>query len=177
MANAVFCCGRMNPPTLGHLKVVEMMEEFATEQDAETRVFSTFSHDGKKNPLGDEKQGFLVRALNHPVEMTKGPITAIEHLAQEGFTKATVFTGEDRVARYESMVAHAASLGVELLVRPIPRAIDDVSATAARNAAASGDYRGFCTLVPASDPSFQPELFRAVRRGMGVDDAVRESFG
>lgn len=179
MANAVFCCGRMNPPTIGHTKVVLKMDEFAAKHDAKTFVFSTRSNDPERNPLSpDEKRDFLSRAFGRDVVLTKSPMTAVELLVEAGIKKATFFVGEDRRAMAMAVSEFGQMLGIEITAEIIQRDIDDVSATEVRNTALEGDYKTFCTLVSNPDQNFQFELYHAVRRGMGVEDGiVRESFG
>ena len=43
--------GRMNPPTTGHLKVIEKVREIADKHNAGHTVVTSHSQDSKKNPL------------------------------------------------------------------------------------------------------------------------------
>ena len=48
---AVFTFGRFNPPTVGHLKLVEKVKEVARKEGGEPFVIPSRSQDAKKNPL------------------------------------------------------------------------------------------------------------------------------
>lgn len=177
MATAVFCCGRMNPPTLGHIKVVKKMREIAKQIDAEAFLFTTISHD-ERNPLpANVKKDFLERVFGQEVVLVKSPYQAIEILA-ERFDEAVFFIGEDRVDKFLSLVNAAMKIGLKIRLHVLTRAVDDVSASEARKYAKEGNFTKFCSLVPQPDRSFQEELYNAVRHGMGVDDGfIWESFG
>lgn len=179
MANAVFCCGRMNPPTIGHMKLVKRMDEFAMQHDAEVFVFTTLTEDSERNPLSpDMKQSFLSRAFEREIHLTKSPLSAVDVLVEKGIEKATLFVGEDRYSMAMAVYQYGLRLGIEVKPEIISRPVDDVSASEVREAAARGDFEMFCTLVPAPDQDFQSELYHAVRCGMEVmDGIVRESTG
>ena len=51
MSKAVVTFGRMNPPTVGHQKVVDKVKAEATKQGAKPYVYLSHSLDKKKNPL------------------------------------------------------------------------------------------------------------------------------
>ena len=47
----VFTFGRYNPPTTGHLKLIEQVEVVASEYNAPYRIYASQSQNPKKNPL------------------------------------------------------------------------------------------------------------------------------
>ena len=47
----VFTFGRMNPPTTGHLKLIDKVKDVAKKQNATHSVITSHSQDAKKNPL------------------------------------------------------------------------------------------------------------------------------
>ena len=47
----VFTFGRMNPPTTGHLKLIDKVKEVAAKHHATHSVVTSHSQDAKKNPL------------------------------------------------------------------------------------------------------------------------------
>jgi purine-nucleoside phosphorylase len=49
--HAVLAFGRMNPPTIGHGKLVDKVKEIAKEHNASHHVVLSHSQDKTKNPL------------------------------------------------------------------------------------------------------------------------------
>ena len=166
---AVFSCGRMNPPTVGHAKVVEEMLKIAAGDPC--FLFATRSTDAERNPLPlDAKLSYLHRAFpDVVVEDTLNVFSAAERLAQSGFDEAVLVLGADRASLALEVAQKAARLGLpRITVKLVERHERDASATAARKAAAAGDEGTFAALCAVRDPDYVSDLFHAVRHGMGV---------
>jgi nicotinic acid mononucleotide adenylyltransferase len=164
----VFACGRFNPPTAGHRKLLDEMR--AVAEGAEIRIFTTQSHDPERNPLSPEtKLGFLRRAFpGTSIQLATNPFDAAKMLAEEGFAKATLVVGADREALARNVVRYATDLGLESVqFHVISRQDDDASASAMREAAVSGDTKTFAELCPSEDAVLRDDMYRAVRLGMG----------
>jgi nicotinic acid mononucleotide adenylyltransferase len=164
----VFACGRFNPPTAGHRKLLEEMR--AVAGDAEIRLFATQTHDPERNPLSPEtKLGFLRRAFpGTDIQLATNAFDAAKMLSKEGFAEATLIVGEDREALARNVVRYAADLGLESVqFHVVSRQDGDASATAMRQAAASGDIKAFAELCPSEDSVLKDDMYRAVRLGMG----------
>ena len=58
---AVITFGRMNPPTVGHLSLVEKMLDIALENKAYPLIYLSHTYDPKKNPLSYDEKFDLVR--------------------------------------------------------------------------------------------------------------------
>lgn len=173
MVNVVFCCGRLNPVTLGHVKLFKEMGELA-QQTARKIVFVTCTVDAERNPLvPNEKIGFVSRIFDGEVYAESHPYSVVERLAAEKVKTATFCVGEDRGIQFEPLCRYAETLGVHLTLKVIDRPIDDVSATKVREAAWQDDFGTFSQLVPnpPDDRDFQQDLYHALRRGMGVENA------
>ena len=54
--HAVLAYGRMNPPTTGHLKVVNKVQEVAKKHGGEHHMIVSHSNDPQKNPLTGEQK-------------------------------------------------------------------------------------------------------------------------
>ena len=52
----VFAFGRMNPPTVGHEKLVNKVKEVAAKHKAGHLIVMSHSQDAKKNPLTPEQK-------------------------------------------------------------------------------------------------------------------------
>ena len=48
--------GRMNPPTTGHMKLIDKVHSVATKHHASHSVVVSHSQDSKKNPLSPEQK-------------------------------------------------------------------------------------------------------------------------
>ena len=52
----VMAFGRMNPPTTGHLKLIDKVKETAEKMGAKHEVIISHSQDSKKNPLSAQQK-------------------------------------------------------------------------------------------------------------------------
>lgn len=167
----VFTCGRFNPPTIGHDRLVEEMRAIAGGDPV--RVFATGSHDPRRNPLPpDTKVGFLNRAFPEGATRARDAFDALAQLAAEGAHEVIFVTGQDRAALAEKVAAYASDFGIGTasfhLVERDPAA---PSATRARAAAQDNDFETFRALAPGADTdeTLASDIFRAVRLGLGVE--------
>jgi hypothetical protein len=103
----VMAFGRMNPPTTGHLKVIDKVKDVAKKHSAEHSVVVSHSQDSKKNPLSASQKlkhikryspgtNFVASSKEHP--------TFLHHAAElhkKGVTHLHMVAGSDRVAEYK----------------------------------------------------------------------------
>ena len=107
----VVAFGRMNPPTLGHLKLVHKMEDLAKENNCEARLYLSHSVDKKnerKNPLPYEsKIEWVDKAFGDMVDVidsdAKTIIFVLHDLMEEGFKHIIYVGGEDRIGGDEDI--------------------------------------------------------------------------
>ncbi len=168
----VFSCGRMNPPTLGHQRVVDRIRELADLDGGVPLIYLTKTQDCERNPLTPEDKSRLVeRAFSTPVRLTTSPFTAVEELAAQGIEQATIVVGQDRVENFrkKKLVEYSATIGLLLDMVVLTRTDLDVSATRVRQAVMESDFDTFVNLVPAPDAGFALDLFQAVGLGMETD--------
>lgn len=97
--------GRMNPPTIGHLKLINKMKDLAMSTQCPARLFLSHTVDKKnerKNPLPYESKikyatiafGDLVDVVNTD---SKTIMAVLHDLYAEGFTRVIYVGGEDRI--------------------------------------------------------------------------------
>lgn len=171
---AIFAFGRMNPPTAGHLRVVNKLREEAQRDGAVVRLFLTKSHDDQRNPLDPQTKLDFVKRLfpDVDVRLSQTLFTAALEMASEGIEEGVMIVGEDRRSQFSTILnryAGTEELGLKHAeVRTISRDPDDASATSARNAAAEGNWKAFVGLSASSDDELTRELYEAVRVGLGV---------
>ena len=98
----VIAFGRMNPPTSGHMAVIDKVHDVAKKQGADHTVVTSHSQDPKKNPLSpQQKKKHLKRFspdTNFKSSSAEHP-TILHHVAdlhKKGVTHLHVVTGSDR---------------------------------------------------------------------------------
>jgi uncharacterized protein (DUF2267 family) len=186
---AVIAFGRMNPPTIGHQKLVDKIKSF----DGDHYVFLSQSQKPKTDPLmfADKlryaKFFFPEVTIGHPE--VKTIIQALQKINQLGYTDLVYVAGSDRVASFEDLInkyngkeynfntIDVVSAGER---DPDADGAEGMSASKMRAAAAAGDIESFKQGVPR--PEIADEMFAAVRTGMGIKDevpaeSVDEGFG
>ena len=176
---AVAAFGRMNPPTIGHDKLVNKI----TEIDGDHYLFLSQTQKPKDNPLPfDVKLEFAKKFfpgvnVGHPTVRT--PIQMLQMLEKLGYTDIVYVAGSDRVEQFEKLFNdyngkeyNFNSIQVVSAGERDPDAdgAEGMSASKMRAAAASGDFDSFAQGVPT--PALAQELYDAVRTGMGIKDTV-----
>ena len=107
----VMTFGRMNPPTTGHLKLIDKVKEVAAKHKAGHTVITSHSQDKNKNPLSAEQKvkhlkryspgtNFAASDKEHP--------TLLHHAAKlhkQGVTHLHMVVGSDRVKEMKEKLA------------------------------------------------------------------------
>ena len=174
---AVAAFGRMNPPTIGHEKLVEKLKSF----NGDHYIFLSQTQKPKDNPLPfDVKLNFAKKFfpgvnVGHPTVRT--PIQMLQMLEKLGYTDIIYVAGSDRVASFDKLFNdyngkeyNFNSITVENAGERDPDAdgAEGMSASKMRSAAAAGDLESFAQGVPT--PALAQQMYDAVRKGMGVKD-------
>ncbi len=182
----VMTYGRMNPPTSGHMKVIDKVHDVAAKHGAEHSVITSHSQDKKKNPLSSEqkmkhlkrfspKTNFNASSPEHP--------TILHHAAnlhKKGVTHLHVVVGSDRKKEIHSLLhkyndkesKHGHYNFKKITVHsagsrdPDSEGTSGVSGTKQREHAAKGNFAKFRKGVPGhvSDAHAQ-ELMHDVHHG------------
>lgn len=98
----VVAFGRLNPPTLGHLKLINKMATLASQRSScKARIYLSHSHDPEKNPLSYEsKLNWVDKAFGNYVDVAesdaKNMFYMMHELYEEGFKHVIYVCGEDR---------------------------------------------------------------------------------
>jgi predicted kinase len=182
---------RMNPPTTGHLKLIDRVRAIADKEGTAHSVVVSHSQDSKKNPLsGEQKVGHLRRyspETNFETSSKESP-TILHHLAKlhaAGHDHAIVVGGSDRVKEMHDLLhkyngvqgRHGYFNFKKLEVRsaghrdPDSEGTEGMSGTKMRQHAQNRDFSSFRQGVPAhvSDEHAR-ELMNDVRKGMGLHE-------
>ena len=100
---AVFAFGRMNPPTIGHAKLVDVVKS----QDGKPFLFLTHTQKPKTDPLSfDEKVFFAQRSFTGVTigdQKVRTIIDAMQFLEAKGYSDIIYVAGSDRVAQFEKL--------------------------------------------------------------------------
>lgn len=182
----VIAFGRMNPPTAGHMQVINKVHDVADKQKAGHTVVTSHSQDKKKNPLtASQKIKHLKRyspKTNFKSSSSEHP-TLLHHLAamhKNGVTHAHIVVGSDRVKDMKSLAtkyngqksSHGHYNFKKITVHsaghrdPDAEGTAGVSGTKQREHAQSGNFKEFRKGVPehVSDKHAK-ELMHDVNKG------------
>ena len=178
---AVIAFGRMNPPTVGHEKLVNKVKSF----NGDHYIFLSQTQKPKDNPLPFDvklefaKQFFPGVNVGHPTVRT--PIQMLQMLEKLGYTDVIYVAGSDRVASFDKLFNdyngkeyNFDSITVVNAGERDPDAdgAEGMSASKMRQAAADNDLESFKQGVPQQE--LADEMFAAVKQGMGIRDKEPE---
>lgn len=186
---AVFSFGRLNPPTIGHGKLADVISAAATKLGAEPMMYLSHTQDKKKNPLPyDLKLKYAQAAFGSVVKASAANtiIKVMQELAADGFTDIVYVAGSDRVNEFEALLNQYngkeydfASIKVLSAGERDPDAdgVEGMSASKMREAAASGDIKAFTSGLPDKLKPAATTMMKAVRMGMSLDETIRKVKG
>lgn len=185
-----FTFGRMNPPTVGHGKLLDKLA--ATAGKNPYRVYLSQSTDAAKNPLNYTDKIKHVRRMfpkhARQVMINKGVRTAIEALValySEGFNKVVMVVGSDRIRefdvlmnKYNGVKARHGFYNFESIKvvsagerDPDAEGVEGMSASKQRENAKNNDFAQFSQGLPKSMSNKDARhLFNNVRLGMGLKE-------
>ena len=184
-----FTFGRMNPPTIGHGKVLDTIAKKAKGADYKVYVSQTT---GTKDPLSySDKVKHLRKMLpkhGRNIMVDKGVKNVFDistKLYDAGYKKITMVVGEDRLREFEVLLNkyngkkarhgfyNFESINVVSAGRRDPDAegVEGMSASKQRANAKDNDYQAFTQGVPSgmSDRDTR-KLFNDVRKGLGLKE-------
>jgi hypothetical protein len=183
--HVAFCFGRMNPPTIGHARLLNATARASNGGDY--FIFLSQTQDPKKNPLDYHTKVDFVKAMwpQHADHVSVGTglrtiMDIMEFLYHHNYTDVTFVCGSDRMPAFKELLnKYNGQEGNKTYYKfntidfasSGPRDPDDdgiagVSASSARAAAAAGDKAEFKRVTGAG--RFAPQLYKAVRKGMNI---------
>ena len=105
---AVITFGRMNPPTVGHEKLVNKIVSTAISEKGTPLVYLSKTQDAKKNPLTYDQKIKYAQAFFGKRLVVKSPAKTIIEVAKEiqktGFKDLVLVVGSDRVKEFETLL-------------------------------------------------------------------------
>ena len=183
---AVFAFGRMNPPTIGHKKLVDKMEGYPGDHF----LFLSHTQKPKTDPLSfAEKVFFAQKSFGTHVTVgnkdVKTIIQAMQHLQASGYNEVVYVAGSDRVESFTKLLNTYNGKDYEFdsidVISagerdPDAEGAEGMSASKLKAAAVEDDFETFKQGV-AGDERLAQMMFNKVRAGMGVNvvnDSVSE---
>lgn len=189
-STAYFTFGRMNPPTVGHGKLLDKLASVSKSNPY--FVFVSQSQDSKKNPLSYSDKIKHLRKMfpKHGRSIlinksVRNVFDALVHLYEKGFTDVVMVVGADRVVDFRTLIEqyngkqarhgfyNFKSIDVVSAGQRDPDAegIEGMSASKQRQNAAENDFASFSQGIPrALNTRDTRKLFNDVRKGMGLSE-------
>lgn len=175
---AVLSFGRMNPPTIGHQKLMKKLIDVGRKEGGVPTLFLSHSQDKKKNPLSyQEKLKFIrsnapsgLRVMDSPARTI---YEAIDTLVKQGFVNIIVVCGSDRVEEFSKIENYKEKMGFSSfnIVSSGERDADSdnlensISASKMREYAKEEDFENFAKSAGCSK-SLIKDMYDSVRKGM-----------
>jgi len=106
MKKVVIAFGRMNPPTIGHEKLVAKIKSEARKNRATPMLFLSHSQDKKKNPLSyEDKIRLSQKAFGKMVQKSNArTIIDVAKQLEKQYDELIVIGGSDRVADFQKLL-------------------------------------------------------------------------
>jgi len=180
---AVFAFGRLNPPTIGHGRLVDMVKS----QPGKPFLFLTHTQKPKTDPLTFQQKLKYAKASFDSITIgdpeVKTIIQALQKLESMGFAHVILVAGSDRVKQFESFLPkyngkdyNFESVKVVSSGERDPDAdgVEGMSASKLRQLAVNGDFKSFKQGV--ANPDIAKDMYNDVRAGMNIKEAVTENI-
>lgn len=159
----VFSFGRMNPPTIGHEKLVAKIVSTAKANKADARLFLSRTEGNDKNPLPYKeklklaKMAFPGVVQDTPANMYPAGFIGILKMLEDKYDKVIIVVGSDRVEKINSFVTQYNGKEykfqeIEVVSAgerdPDEEGVSGMSASKMRAAAKAGDLNAFKSGLP-----------------------------
>ena len=181
----VFSFGRMNPPTIGHQKLVDRIASVAESSKYDSAVFLSHSQDKKKNPLSYADKIMIAKEAFGGIVKETATKTIIELLKslQSRYHNLIMVVGADRVQEFESLLNKYNGKDYNFEQIQVVSAGDrdpdsddptvKTSASAMRAFASAGDFDSFKAGLPAKLHIHAQDVYDMVRGGMKLTEDVQ----
>ena len=103
--SVVFSFGRMNPPTIGHSKLIIKVMSVAKKEGATPIIYPSKTEDQKKNPLSFKTKVKVLKDVFGDVINTdtsiRTPFDVLDSLNNANYEKVVFVVGSDRVNEFK----------------------------------------------------------------------------
>ncbi len=187
---AVLAFGRMNPPTIGHAKLVNKIKSIPGDHF----LFLSHSQDRKKDPLDFNTKLKFAKAFFPGIEIGREgvntPVAALQYIQSLGYNNVVFVAGSDRVEGFQKLFDTYNGTpdksgkipfqfdGITVVSAgerdPDADGAEGMSASKMRAAAAEGNFEAFKQGTP--NPNYAQQMYTSVRKSMGIEQTVSEVF-
>ena len=180
LKTVVLAFGRMNPPTIGHKKLMEKIVSVAKKENADAKLYLSHSQDAERNPLTyDEKIKFAKLMRVKGLEVVSSPLRTIYQVVAEqgkdGYKRVIVICGSDRLEAFKSLKKYTKEWNLDLIElvsagnrNDNSNGVSGASATKLRKAVKEGDKETF-NAIAGVEQKYKDELWNAIRKGMNLE--------
>lgn len=191
----VFSFGRMNPPTIGHEKVVNVIKNEAKSRGADARLYLSHTNDKDKNPLTyNDKAKYAKKAFGIFKKSRARTIIEVgKELEADGYTDIVMVFGEDRDATFFNLLNkyNGKEFNFDSIERvsagkrdPNAKGVEGISGTKLRELARSGEVEEFKNALASKlSDSDKTAIYKKIRSVYSLSDsiefepiAVREAY-
>lgn len=185
-----FTFGRMNPPTIGHEKLLDKLSQSAGKNPY--KVYLSQSQDSEKNPLAYKDKVKIARKMfpRHARQIMLDPsvrnvFDIAKKLYDEGYKNVAMVVGSDRIREFDVLLkkynGKKAKHGFYNFQKitvisagerdPDADGAEGMSASKMRSAASSDDFAQFSQGLPkAVKNADAKKIYNSVRSGMGLSE-------
>jgi phosphopantetheine adenylyltransferase len=185
--------GRFNPPTVGHLQLMDTAASSAEQDQSDYIIVPSRSQDAKKNPLDADTKIFYMRKMfpqhseriYNDVNM-RTIFDVLKKAHNDGYSSVRIVGGSDRVKEFDKLANnYNGNLyqfdNIEVISSgdrdPDSDGVEGVSASRMRLASAEGDFKTFrAGLPPEVSRKDAMELFDVLRQSMGIEEIQQEGY-
>ena len=194
---AVYTFGRFNPPTIGHEKLLRVVDTTSKKEGGDYFVYTSHSQDPKKNPLSHKQTINFLKLIfsKHRSHIEDSSAVTALHAASDiydkgGYTKLMMVVGSDRVRDFSTLLnryndskskhGYYKFDSIEVVSAgerdPDAEGADGMSASKMRQAVKDSDYDVFKMGLPSgTSDSISKNLYNAVAKGMKLE--IKEDLG
>jgi len=177
MSTAVFTFGRLNPPTIGHEKLINKLRKVARLYKGQPLLFLSHSQDQKKNPL-DYNTKFKICKTSFGNIVTRSNSNTIIKVMQElekKYKNIVMVAGSDRVDSFNDLLQKYNgkdytfdSIKIVSAGQRDPDAddISGMSASKMRELAVEENLSEFTKGLPLKVQRQADKIMKSVRKGM-----------
>lgn len=185
----VFAFGRMNPPTIGHQRLIDRVITVAKRAKGLPVLYVSATQDRKKNPLSVKQKIDYLKKM-YPVGIQILPATGRERTFMEilknrfdkKYTDVYMVAGSDRVAEFKTLINKYKGKDYNFdTVEVVSAGGRDPDATGAKGMSASkmrdyamkNDFKSFrAGLIAGTKENDAMKLFKDLKNGMGVNEEI-----
>ena len=183
----VFAFGRLNPPTIGHEKLIERIITIAKRVKGLPVLYVSASQDKNKNPLtAKQKVDYLKKVYPRGIDIRTATgkertfMEILKNRFDKKYTDVYMVAGSDRIAEFKKLIKKYNGTDYNFdTVNVVSAGERDADATGAKGMSAS-KMRGFASvndftsfkqgLISGTKEKDAMKLFKDLKKGMGVNE-------